>query len=257
MTDATSDAQPEQSRPRQRRKDDRPHRSRGLTAFAASLLFLISLVATNEHPWGVIFWIGTGILATWIWIAAWDEPAKKWWRRAGAVVTLTGWVLGVFFVMNHPVEPMRLKVETRHRFHCAMNLRQIGQAMLLWSNEHDGRYPDRIEQLLDVEGTTAEIFVCPAVGDPPATGPTTRDVADQLTSGGHLSYVYLGKGLTRSADGEVVLVYERPGNHAGEFGGGGVHMLTGDGNVKWVHELEAERLIAELKAGHNPPKRKR
>jgi prepilin-type processing-associated H-X9-DG protein len=47
-----------------------------------------------------------------------------------------------------------------------------------------------------------------------------------------------------------VLAYEHLPNHSH----GGMNVLYGDGNVRWVDAADAERLVAELSAGHNPPR---
>ena len=46
-----------------------------------------------------------------------------------------------------------------------------------------------------------------------------------------------------------VLAYEHLPNH----GNGGMNVLFGDGNVRWVERAEAERMVEELSHGHNPP----
>src|SRR6185436_19766564 len=52
--------------------------------------------------------------------------------------------------------------ETANRVKCASNERQIGQAMLLYSNDNKGRYPPDLGTLLKTQDITIEVFVCPS-----------------------------------------------------------------------------------------------
>jgi prepilin-type processing-associated H-X9-DG protein len=136
--------------------------------------------------------------------------------------------------------------------HCATNLRAIGQAILLYSLENHGRFPDRFEDLLLTQEINGYAFVCPLSNDTPVTGPTTQAAAAALSTGGHLSYVYAAKGLTNPAPDDAVLAYELPTNHART--GRPLNVLYGDGHVGQVSASKLNRIIGELKAGHNPPR---
>jgi prepilin-type processing-associated H-X9-DG protein len=139
--------------------------------------------------------------------------------------------------------------ETANRVKCASNLRQIGQAMLLYANENGGAYPPRPEDLLLTQEITSSIFVCPSSNDTPAPGTSANQWASGLSTGGHDSYVYCGKGLTYSGPANVVLVYEPPSNHSGD----GCNVLFGDGHVEFITRGTAQTMISQLQAGQNPP----
>ena len=142
--------------------------------------------------------------------------------------------------------------EVANRVKCGSNLRQIGQAMLLYANEHNGAYPDTIGGLLE-EDISVTAFVCPASNDTPAVaGATPQASAANVQAGGHLSYVYLGKGMTNTQPANAVLVYEPLTDHRNQ----GMNVLFGDGHVDWVTAQSANQILAELKAGHNPPRGK-
>ena len=142
--------------------------------------------------------------------------------------------------------------EQAQRVKCASNLRQIGQAAQLFANDHNGNFPDTAEQLLTHADLTSEVFVCPSSNDNPAPGADSKAQANNLSKGGHLSYVYVGKGLSvlsgPGATGKAVLAYEPPSNHAG----GGINVLFSDGHVEFVPAAQANRIIADLQAGKNP-----
>jgi prepilin-type processing-associated H-X9-DG protein len=123
--------------------------------------------------------------------------------------------------------------------------------MLLYANDYHGQYPDRVGLLLEgddedaVEG--ARIFVSPYSNDTPATGPTTHAVAAQMTAGGHVSYVYCGRGFAATASANTVLAY-------GPLTGWGRNVLFGDGHVERVAPARTNYLLSELAAGNNPPR---
>jgi hypothetical protein len=138
--------------------------------------------------------------------------------------------------------------EVANRVKCAANLKQIGLAMQLYSNENRGQFPDGPEGLLLTQDITPEVFVCPSTNDTSAPGADTAKQAANLQAGGHDSYVYLGKGKTASAPANVILVYEVMNNHHQGF-----NALFGDGSVEFIGGPKAQQVQAELQAGKNPP----
>ena len=133
---------------------------------------------------------------------------------------------------------------------CANNLRQIGLACLMYANVHADQYPDTLSTVLRDEDITSDVFVCPSSNDTPATGPTTQAIVANLTAGGHLSYIYVGKGLTSAAPSGAVLAYEPLTNH----GGAGMEVLYADGHVEFQDTVTARKIVSELQSGHNPPR---
>lgn len=140
--------------------------------------------------------------------------------------------------------------EPANRGKCANNLRQIALACLTYAQQNGDRLPDDVGQVLATQEITAEVFVCPSSSDDRATGPTTAAVAAELTAGRHLSYVYVGKGLTNRATADTVLLYEPESNH----GRAGMNVCYVDSHVQWYDATAAARIVQELKAGHNPPR---
>ena len=128
------------------------------------------------------------------------------------------------------------------------NLRSIGQAISMYSDDHQGQYPDSFETILLNEDVTSGIFASPSCNDVPATGPTSQAVASQLSAGGHLSYVYLGRGLTaKSVRPDMVLAYELIQNP-----GGGSNVLFGDGHVEAVDAATIAKIVARAASGQFP-----
>ncbi len=130
--------------------------------------------------------------------------------------------------------------ETANRVKCASNERQIGQALLMYSNEHNGQYPPDLGTLTKTEDISAEVFVCPSGNTSVPAGLKAKGpdaIADWVNN--NSDYVYI-TGKTNEASANDVIVYEKPGDH----GRDGMNILYGDGHVEWklmpaaVHELE-------------------
>jgi hypothetical protein len=177
-------------------------------------------------------------------------------RRAWRWVAFAGIFIGLTTVVVAPIVWRSLwPREGVGRQRCPSNLRLIGQAVLLYSLEHDGWNPDRLERLI-VHVDLAPIgFVCPYSDDEIAPGKTREEQAANLSKTirgrKHLSYVYRGAGLKFiEMPPHFVLAYEPLENHDRA----GMHVLLGDGSVRFVNITEAERILAELDAGHNPPR---
>jgi prepilin-type processing-associated H-X9-DG protein len=140
---------------------------------------------------------------------------------------------------NHPESGLGIK--------SAANLRSIGQAILMYCNDNNGEYPDSFQTLLISEDITSAIFLSPWTDDTPADGPTAQATADQLTAGGHLSYIYLGRGLNaKTVTPETIVAYEPPppGHRA--------NALFGDGHVDQIEAADLAKIIARANSGLRP-----
>lgn len=232
----------------------------GVAAFGWGLVFLVAIVLPGSgglhgeiNPLGVLAWLAIGILATCFVAAAWEQRtwlgARTRLGRAGTVLTAFGWIVGCIVVFGPRHDPHDSDI--RHQVKCANNLRQIGQAMAMYANDHVGHFPNRPEELLSTD-VEPMIFVCPSTDDAPATGATRREVGDMIASCGHLSYIYLGKGLISGKVGSLhVLAFESIRNHATDHPG--INVLFGDGRVEFVQGEAAQRLTERLHRGENPP----
>jgi prepilin-type processing-associated H-X9-DG protein len=119
--------------------------------------------------------------------------------------------------------------ETANRVKCASNMRQVGQAILLYSNENKGNYPPNLGILVKTEDIVPEVFVCPSGGNAFPRG-ANMSVDDQVKwVNEHSDYVYVGKGMNSTAGAEVIVLYEKPDAHGGQ----GMNVLYGDGHVEF------------------------
>jgi prepilin-type processing-associated H-X9-DG protein len=163
--------------------------------------------------------------------------------------------IGLFFcvcVSSILLPSLNRAREQAQRVKCASNLRQIGQAAQLFANDHNGNFPDTAEQLLAHSDLESIVFVCPSSNDTAAPGADSKIQAANLRAGGHLSYVYVGKGLSAvtgpGATGKAIVAYEPLTNHAN----GGINVLFSDGHVEFFNPQQAQRIVADLQAGKNP-----
>jgi prepilin-type processing-associated H-X9-DG protein len=139
---------------------------------------------------------------------------------------------------------------------CGAHLRALGQQILLYANDHHGRYPDSLADLLKyaVDGDAnprgaSEMFICPASNDIAADGAVTQAVADALEQPGHLSYIYAGSGLTnKTVTDQTVVMYEPLSHHHN-----GINVLFGDGSVAFTPEPQASQIINTVQNQKSPP----
>jgi prepilin-type processing-associated H-X9-DG protein len=135
--------------------------------------------------------------------------------------------------------------ETANRVKCASNERQIGLAILLYSNENKGKYPPDLGTLLRTQDITIDVFVCPTSDDAVPAGVRTGGMDAQVKwVNENSSYVYVGAGMNFNAAADTVVLYEKTGNH----GEDGMNFLYGDGHVEWQSMEVAQQLIKNVEA---------
>ncbi len=135
--------------------------------------------------------------------------------------------------------------ETANRVKCASNLRMIGLAMTLYSNENGGRYPNTLGDLVRKQDVSVEVFVCPSsVNEVPAQVKQAGGEAAAAWVNANADYVFVAMGKANNLPPDAVVVYEKPENHEFE----GINVLFADGHVEFVMFDAALELIPELRA---------
>jgi prepilin-type processing-associated H-X9-DG protein len=130
--------------------------------------------------------------------------------------------------------------ETANRVKCGSNLRQMGQGMFLYSNEHKGKLPPDMGTIVLTQELGPEVFICPSGNNAlPANWREMQpdEVAAWINK--NADYVYLGKGKTNSESPETILIYEKTDAH----GGDGMNILFGDGHVEFLRHDAARKEI--------------
>ena len=102
------------------------------------------------------------------------------------------------------------------------NLKGIGVSCHLYSQEHEGRFPDTLKELVELGYVTEEMLHAP-------DDPTDR-----------VSYVYLG-GQSVDMNYRNVLAHERVDLNGGE----GVNVLFLDGSVQFIRPPQVDALLEE------------
>jgi prepilin-type processing-associated H-X9-DG protein len=175
-------------------------------------------------------------------------------RRAGAGLALGAIEIALVLFIAFTLPPLGRSRPAANRVKCMSNLRQIGQGIFLYAMDNRGRFPPDLDALMLTQDLTFEVLVCPSSNDTKATGPTTQAALNAMhAQPGHCSYIYVGGSLTKqTATAQHVVAYEPMSNNRGA----GMNVLFGDGSVQFLNQAESTYLLAELKAGHNPPRPK-
>jgi prepilin-type processing-associated H-X9-DG protein len=145
--------------------------------------------------------------------------------------------------------------QTADRVRCASNVRQIGQAILNYSNDNMGRYPPDLGTLVKTQNLPVGDFLCPSMpggGSAPSNfAQLTRDQQAQWVNE-HSDFIYLGAGMRQGEPPETIVIYEKRVelNSApdGALGPDEVQMLFGDGHVEAITPAEAKRRIDSQKS---------
>jgi prepilin-type processing-associated H-X9-DG protein len=170
-----------------------------------------------------------------------QPAAKKGW--GATLMTVGGALLLVLLLVIVLLPPLSRAREQANRVKCASNMRQLGQAMFIYASVNGGAFPDKVDRLLSYVGSGT--FVCPSCDDSHAPGQTPQIQASNLYAGGHLSYVYVGAGLSTTTgagtNSTTVVMYEPLTNHKE-----GVNVLYADGSVSFLPQGAAQSMIASL-----------
>src|SRR5688500_3160989 len=143
-------------------------------------------------------------------------------------LSLVGIIALVIAILLPSLQRLRLNAR---RDPCSSNMRVIGQALLLYSVDHGGRYPQRLEELLGYDWSPSpERFRCGISGKP---------------------VIFVGLGAVASdLTADDVVAHEQPSGHDGE----GSNVLYGDGHVAWLtsDQLERELGLSTTRAATRP-----
>jgi len=121
------------------------------------------------------------------------------------------------------------------RAQCAANLKQLVRAMIMWSQDNNDEFPEKLSVLYPGYVDSLAVFTCPSAG---GRGISRKEEIDSGTS-----YI-LRKPPTGTPPAQEIVLYESPSNHGGEAG----NAAFADGHVEW---LDAARLS---KIGQNDRK---
>ena len=131
--------------------------------------------------------------------------------------------------------------ETANRVKCANNLREIGLAALLYTNENRGRQAATLGELLRTQDIKIDVFACPSSGNEVPAAVRAGDMDAKVAwVNEQSSYVWAGAGKDNNMRVDEVLAYERMHDHDGD----GINILFGDGHVQFYLRDAAEQLLS-------------
>ena len=140
--------------------------------------------------------------------------------------------------------------EQANRVKSASNLRQIGIAAMMYSNDNNGKLPDSLGVMATKYDLTPQVFSNPRSNNNlnPSPGLTPDQLSQWIDQ--NSDYVWLGKGKKNTAPADDILAYEK-------FEGlqDGINILYGDGHVEFQTMARAHQLIdAATQSQPNLPK---
>jgi predicted Zn finger-like uncharacterized protein/prepilin-type processing-associated H-X9-DG protein len=139
--------------------------------------------------------------------------------------------------------------EQANRIKCASNMRLLGQNMMMYANNNNGHFPDKLEDVLQIDPSIPPTtFVCPSDDKSPPSAASVQAEAHEISTGQHCSFIYVGKDLTTSASADTVLLYEPLTDHHSE----GIYALFADGHVDWLKQSDARSVLDQQAAGKRP-----
>jgi len=150
---------------------------------------------------------------------------KKWTSIALALLLIVSVLIGwnMYFGLEKRNERKRENLDV-----CRIQLAQIYKDLKAFANDHEGRFPPKLSDLVLGGYEDQDIFVCPNSNDTYINrGTPTTQMANRMNGPDRGSYKYCGTGLTESSPPNSILVIEAPENHAPDGG----HVVYLDGNI--------------------------
>lgn len=127
---------------------------------------------------------------------------------------------------------------------CASNMRQLGQAVMLYAQAHEGKLPGSLLEIMRHEELDNNVLNCPTDVRHWLSNREGPEVRDAWIRMGNSSYVYHGRGLTNRLPTDYPLFTEVSTGHSG-----GMNICFGDGHVEMVPLKHVPAVLAQLDAG--------
>ena len=132
------------------------------------------------------------------------------------------------------------RVDSLHAEKTARNRQRIFEGLTTW--------PPDLKTLFLSQDIAPWFLFSPSVDHPYFTRADFEANSPGLAPGAPGAYIYVGNRVKPTNDDAVVLMYEPMSNH-----GDGFHILFADGHAEFLTGSTAQKVLAELQAGQNPP----
>jgi prepilin-type processing-associated H-X9-DG protein len=192
----------------------------------------LDTIRTHLAPAGSVSWVDD---------AGWHYKSTSPFPGSRLLATETSVVVAQqAMVVSILLPALNAAKERANRVQCASNLKQIGIGVMLYANDHRGRFPPDLGTLVTDADLGWEAFVCPSSAGAAPPG-DVRNNPQQLNAWAneHAHYVYRGANLHPGVDANTVLAHDLRHNHEEE----GINILFADGRVEWFNLNAAMELI--------------
>lgn len=179
--------------------------------------------------------------------------SRRKWVIVGGLVLLVLFVVGALLITS-----LNRAIAIANSTGCAQNLRQLGLALKIYADAHDGTLPANWQDLANNTDLIPQAFICPDdYGDGPAAGNTVAAWASHVDQppGAHCAYIYTGQGTNMTYLQADLLAFEHIGGHQGQ----GVNLLFADGHVELLSisastkdRAQYDHILADFAAGVRP-----
>ncbi len=157
-------------------------------------------------------------------INACNEKSEFCW--SAMVLVGRGLILVFMLVfMRGSLNMIESSGELAKRAVCSANLKGVGSGIASYSDKHGGEFPLDVKAMIEKVDMVMKCFNCPS--DP------------EHNEDKRVSYVYRGVDLNNSVPGDMIVMYDKRGNHWGEVR----NVLYVDGHVKKHREEDMSGLI--------------
>ncbi|NQT84107.1 DUF1559 domain-containing protein, partial [bacterium] len=115
------------------------------------------------------------------------------------------------------------------RVQCQNNLKQLVLAMIMWAQDNNDEFPEKLSILYPGYVDSLAVFTCASQGGPIIN----KEEIDSQTT------YTLRKPPTDTPPSQEVVLYERPSQHGGEGG----HAAFADAHVEWLSAEELKKIV--------------
>jgi len=178
-----------------------------------------------------------------LYLARWHySPRRKEWAASVVVVALFNVLLASSIYPPHMHKHYNL---TR----CWANLHQVFQCLVMYTNEHSGKYPDSLESaVLEFDPSQSQTLTCPNSDDRRISADDREKATPELSQPGH---VYFGRNRDRRTTPPGTLIAcDKPHNH--DRPDYDCLALFADGSIRSIPRVQLERLISQQVAATAP-----
>ncbi|MGA2499642.1 MAG: hypothetical protein ABSH20_18045 [Tepidisphaeraceae bacterium] len=168
--------------------------------------------------------------------AGWHSKSIEPFPCATIMASQSGLLVGGGAMVAAVAVPAASKARQSAQLAVAANdLRQVGVGLMMYSTDHQGKFPADLGQLVLNGYVAADALVSPRGKKVPVDVSVAKPEVQAAWVNANTDYVYLGSGLNANAGAGTILAHEKPEGAPG----GRISLLFGDGHVELLPVGEA------------------